>query len=124
MHGQADLLQVVGALHATRGLACRLDRRQQQGDQQSDDGDHHQQLDEREAATFRHEINPPSSRLTPETIQFGGGVEHQIAGPAGGRWDICLTASIANDPADVNELIRSATGTTGAAVRSGAHESI
>ena len=49
-HGQAQLLQVVGALGAAGGLAGRLDRRQEQGDQDRDDGDHHQQLDQGEAA--------------------------------------------------------------------------
>ena len=46
--GQADLLQVVGAADAGGGLADLLDGRQQQADQHRDDGDHHQQLDQRE----------------------------------------------------------------------------
>ena len=45
---QADLLQMVAALHATRRLAGGLNGRQLQGDQYADKGDHHQQLDERE----------------------------------------------------------------------------
>jgi hypothetical protein len=47
--GQADLFQVVGALGTTGRLARRLHGREQQGDQYGDDGDHHQQLDQREA---------------------------------------------------------------------------
>ena len=47
--GQADLLQVVGALGAPGGLARGLDGGQQQGDQDGDDGDDDQQLDQREA---------------------------------------------------------------------------
>ena len=47
--GQADLLEVVRALHPVGGLADLLDRGQQQADQDGDDGDHHQQLDQREA---------------------------------------------------------------------------
>ena len=48
---QADLLEVVGALDAARGLAGRLHGGQQQGDQHRDDGDDDQQLDQREART-------------------------------------------------------------------------
>ena len=46
--GQADLLQVVLALHAGGGLADLLDGGQEQADQDRDDRDHHQQLDQRE----------------------------------------------------------------------------
>jgi len=50
VHPQADLLQVVDALRPPRGLARRLDGRQEQGDQHGDDRDHHQKLDQRETA--------------------------------------------------------------------------
>ena len=50
MQGQADLLQIVAALHAVRGFPDLLDGRQQQADQDGDDRDHHQQLNEREPA--------------------------------------------------------------------------
>ena len=50
VQGDAELLQVVDALGATGGLAGRLDGGQEQGDQDGDDRDHHQQLDQREAA--------------------------------------------------------------------------
>ena len=45
---QADLLEVVRALDARRRLADLLHGRQQEADQDGDDGNHHQQLDERE----------------------------------------------------------------------------
>ena len=46
--GQADLPQVVHALGAGGGLAHLLDGGQEQADEDGDDGDHHQQLDQRE----------------------------------------------------------------------------
>ena len=49
--GQRDLLEVVGALDAGRGGADLLDGGQQEADEDGDDGDHHQQLDQREART-------------------------------------------------------------------------
>ena len=57
---QADLLQVVGALGPPRRFACGLHRRQEQGDQDCDDRDHHQQLDERESGPrgFPHVVPP------------------------------------------------------------------
>jgi hypothetical protein len=45
---ETDLLQMVGALGAPRRLASRLDRRQQQRDKDADNGDHHQEFDQRE----------------------------------------------------------------------------
>ena len=50
VHGQADLLQVVDALRPAGGLPRRLDRREQEGDQDRDDGDDDEQLDQREPA--------------------------------------------------------------------------
>ena len=49
---EADLLQVVDALGSASRLASRLHRGQEQGDQDRDDGDHDQQLDERECWTL------------------------------------------------------------------------
>jgi hypothetical protein len=43
---QTDLLEVVRTSGTPCRLPCRLHRRQQQGDENADDGDHHQQLDE------------------------------------------------------------------------------
>ena len=48
--GQADLLEVVGALGPAGRLTRRLHRGQQQRDQDRDDGDDDQQLDQRETA--------------------------------------------------------------------------
>ena len=49
VEGEADLLEVVGALQARGRIADLLDGGQQQADQDGDDGDHHQQFDQREA---------------------------------------------------------------------------
>jgi hypothetical protein len=64
--GQGELLEVVLALAARRGLADLLHRRHQQADQNGNDGDHHEQLDERERLTpgehatagFDHDSHP------------------------------------------------------------------
>jgi hypothetical protein len=45
----SDLFEVVAALGATGGLTRRLDGRQEQGDQNGDDGNHDEQLNQREA---------------------------------------------------------------------------
>src|SRR5262249_16744982 len=50
VEGQADLLELVRALHARGGLADLLHGRQHQADERGDDGDYYQQLNEREAA--------------------------------------------------------------------------
>src|SRR5262249_26116535 len=49
MDGQDDLVEVVFALRDGGGLADLLHGRQQHADEDGDDGDHHQQLDQREA---------------------------------------------------------------------------
>src|SRR5262249_26194868 len=46
--GEADLLEVVGALGAGGSGADLLDGGEQQADEDGDDGDHHQNLDQRE----------------------------------------------------------------------------
>ena len=51
VQSETDLLEVVRALGATGGLAGRLHRRKQERDEHGNDGDDHQQLDQREAAT-------------------------------------------------------------------------
>ena len=48
---QAELLHVVDALRSAGGFTSRLDRRQQQRDQDGDDGDDHQQFDQGETQT-------------------------------------------------------------------------
>ena len=51
---QGELLQVVAATHPPRRPAGRLDRRQQQGDENADDGNHHQQFDQRKRLARAH----------------------------------------------------------------------
>ena len=58
MQRQADLLEVIGALGPPGRLPRRLDRRQQQGNQDADDGDHHQKLDQRKAFPKKHPTRP------------------------------------------------------------------
>jgi len=50
---QHDLLEVVGALHPAGGLPRRLDRGQQQGDQDREDCDHDQDFNQRKAPAYR-----------------------------------------------------------------------
>ena len=66
---QAELLEVVRALGTPRGLARRLDRGKEQGDQHGDDRDHHQEFDQGEAST----LHPVISRIV-------------CAGERGVRW--------------------------------------
>jgi hypothetical protein len=54
MGSQAELLEIVFTLYTGGGLSHLLHRRQQEPDQDRDDGNHHQQLNERE---------PPSARI-------------------------------------------------------------
>src|SRR5262249_44924459 len=51
--GETDLLEVVGAVDAGGGVADFLGGGQQQADEDGDDGDHHQQLDQREPLAGR-----------------------------------------------------------------------
>src|SRR5262249_55156210 len=66
--------KVVGTLHAGRRLADLLDGGQEQADEDGDDGDHHQQLDQRKRLPDRVSIpghgKPPHERV--ESIQPGG----------------------------------------------------
>jgi hypothetical protein len=48
VQGQAVLFEVVLALRSPRRLPCLLYGWQQESDQDGDNGDHHQQLDQRE----------------------------------------------------------------------------
>src|SRR5207253_7295852 len=54
VEGEADLLEVVRTLGACGGLTDLLDGRDEQADENGDDGDHHQQLDQRERAALLH----------------------------------------------------------------------
>jgi len=44
MHRQAELLEIVAARASAGRFAGRLYRRQQQADEHTDDGDHHQKF--------------------------------------------------------------------------------
>jgi hypothetical protein len=48
---QPDVPQVIETLRSPTGFAGRLDRRQQECDEHSDDGDHNQELDKSKGAT-------------------------------------------------------------------------
>jgi hypothetical protein len=64
VYSQANLLQIVGALHSTSSLACGLHRRQQKPDENADDRDHDQQLNQGKTVTnfsFGHH-NPQKSK--------------------------------------------------------------
>src|SRR5262249_15443777 len=63
MYRKPQLLQVIDALGPPRRLARRLDGGQEQRDQDRDNGDHHQQLDQREPT-------PPAHGTTHETSPF------------------------------------------------------
>ncbi len=60
VHGDAELLQVVGAAHAVGGFAHLLDRGDQETDQHGDDGDDHQQLNQCETHSSKqtHSTTP------------------------------------------------------------------
>ena len=45
---QRDLPEVIGATGPPGRLAGRLHRRQEQADERADDGDHHEEFDQRE----------------------------------------------------------------------------
>ena len=51
MQREAELLEIVFALHAAHGLTCRLHSRKQQHNQHSDNRDDDQQFDEREGGS-------------------------------------------------------------------------
>src|SRR5262249_49757709 len=68
VESEADLFQVVGALDAAGGFPDLLNGRQQQPDQDRDDGDYHQQLDEREGFTERAHENTSLNERDTEKI--------------------------------------------------------
>ena len=58
--GGGDLPEIVFALGLAGRFARRLDRRQEQRDQQANNRDHHQQLNQRESAPPLHELFMPA----------------------------------------------------------------
>lgn len=70
LRGQIDLLEVVGRLHASGGLAHLLNGRQQQADQDRENGDYDQQFDKGKPPrvsprreSLRNDISLPRSRV-------------------------------------------------------------
>ncbi len=59
-HADGDLPEIVFALGESGRFARGLNRGEQQGDQHADDGDHHQQLNQREAAGVRYVGDSPA----------------------------------------------------------------
>ncbi len=55
MDRKPDLLEVVGALHATGCFACLLNGRQQESYQNADDGDDDEEFDKRKPSLFPKE---------------------------------------------------------------------
>jgi hypothetical protein len=53
VNSQAQLLEIVAALGTAGGLAHLLNGRDEQGDEDCNNGDHHQQLDQGEGGTHR-----------------------------------------------------------------------
>src|SRR5262249_53109810 len=70
--GEAELLEVVLAAHAVGGLADLLHRGQKQADQDRDDGNHHQQLDQREAGPARRRSHWYPSKDATRTSRKAG----------------------------------------------------
>jgi hypothetical protein len=59
---QTDLADIIGALDASGGLASGLDGREQQGCQDSHDGQDHQQFDQRQSVRWsgsQHDVPRP-----------------------------------------------------------------
>jgi len=74
LQGEPDLFQIVHALQPPRGFAGRLHGRQKQRDQDRDDGDHHQELDQREPGTAAADAGAVSrldSRLERREVRAG-----------------------------------------------------
>src|SRR5436853_7895792 len=63
---------MVAALHAARGCAGGLHRRQKHRDEHTDDGDHHQQLDERKSGSFHASILSQHRKIKMKTITATG----------------------------------------------------
>jgi hypothetical protein len=64
LEGQADLVEIVGALALAGGLAHRPDGGQEQGHQDADDRDDHQQLDQGEAPPTAASWGSAAKRLS------------------------------------------------------------
>ena len=75
VHRDSELAHIAAAIHAACALAGELHRGKQEGHEDADDGDHHQQLHERESGSFLGHVKflkkygwirklaPPQTRL-------------------------------------------------------------
>jgi hypothetical protein len=63
MHRQANLPEIVCALHSPPRFSGSLDGRQEQSDEHSDDCDHHQEFDERECSIATIRLHDSSSNF-------------------------------------------------------------
>src|SRR5262249_19160102 len=80
VESQADLMEVVAAPHAAGSLADLLHGRQQQTHEGADDGNHHQQLNQREGVShaLRHGWSP-SVQLSYTPYWYNEGIPHRQA---------------------------------------------
>ena len=78
LHRNADLLQIVLTLRASRRFAGCLDRRQQEGDQDPDDRDHNQYFDERKARACNASAHSKLLSMTKVAVR-------QVGWDCGGR---------------------------------------
>src|SRR5207244_3539484 len=83
VQGEADLVEVVAARRLLGRFADFLNGRHQQPDQHGDNGDHHQQLDERETAARAHSYSP----VYPVEVDGQRLGQELVAGPRAGRDD-------------------------------------
>ena len=102
--GESNLLEVVDALGSASGLACRLHRRQQQGNQDRDDRDHDQEFNECKSAThgiisvlcgpsYRRDTRAP---VHPRVARTTTHIHHlDLSDP----WQSARGASVRNRPA-------------------------
>ncbi len=87
MGRQAELFQIVAALHPVRGFTDLLHGRQQQADKNGDDGNHDQQLDEGEALPHPPDLPDRSGHVLSLRIQ---GQALQVLHSNAGRLAIIL----------------------------------
>ncbi len=100
VQGEPDLFEVVGALGAGGRFPDLLDGREQQADEDRDDGDHNEQLDQREGATLHGRTLaaamrkkticlriPPITPASKEKAKMLPALRRSGSAPADGRLD-------------------------------------
>ena len=73
MQAKLELFDIVHALCPAAGLACGVDRGQKESNQDTDDGDHHQQFNEGKSARFAITQSPFQNVLTRFRCRSTGG---------------------------------------------------